>query len=295
MLNLLKSDVYRLVHGKMLWIGAAIVVVVALAAAGMAWWITTPQFADMVNASIGQPDGAGMTVSGGEPPAPLNQAVMDNFTHTVDQVLVGSGALTVLVSVLAGRVALDDFSTRFVQSVFTVRRSRWDYYAEKLLLAAMLAAAFVLLADTAVAAAFALFGFSYDVVQPIGEIALWTVLVWLVTTAFTWLSCVVAWLSRSKGVLDAWAVLVSTTFLGSMVQFLCTTFGIGVPLLEILPNFLLSNCVVVLSTQGLGLVDSCPLLLAPDVGIAGWVSIVSALWLVAAAAVTFVACRRKDA
>ncbi|NHM15101.1 hypothetical protein GMI69_00210 [Eggerthellaceae bacterium zg-887] len=295
MLNLLKSDVYRLVHGKKLWVGAAVVVVMALAVAGMAWWIATPQFADMVNASIGQPDGADLAVSGDEPAAPLNEAVMDNFTHTVDQVLVGTGILTVLVSVLAGRVVLDDFSSRFVQSVFTVRRSRWDYYAEKLLLAAMLAAAFTLLADGAVAAAFALFGFSYDVVQPIGEIALWTVLVWLVTTAFTWLSCVVAWLTRSKGALDAWAVLVSTTFLGSMVQFLCTTFGVGVPLLENLPNFLLSNCVVLLSTQGLGLVETYPLLLAPSVGIAGWVSIVSALWLVAAAAVTFVACRRKDA
>ena len=35
MLNLLKSDLYRLVHGKMLWVGLAALLAVVVGAAGI--------------------------------------------------------------------------------------------------------------------------------------------------------------------------------------------------------------------------------------------------------------------
>ena len=49
MLNLLKSDLYRLVHGKMLWVGLAALLAVVVGAAGLIWFATTPLFAEMVN------------------------------------------------------------------------------------------------------------------------------------------------------------------------------------------------------------------------------------------------------
>ena len=49
MFNLLKSDVYRLVHGKMLWVGLAFLALVVVGAAGLVWFATTPEFAQMVN------------------------------------------------------------------------------------------------------------------------------------------------------------------------------------------------------------------------------------------------------
>lgn len=48
MFNLLKSDIYRLVHGKMLWMGLALTAFFVAAVAGLVWFATTPQFAQMV-------------------------------------------------------------------------------------------------------------------------------------------------------------------------------------------------------------------------------------------------------
>ena len=44
MLNLLKSDLYRLAHGKMIWICSAIVACAMLLNIGMSWLITTDAF-----------------------------------------------------------------------------------------------------------------------------------------------------------------------------------------------------------------------------------------------------------
>ena len=38
MFNLLKSDIYRLVHGKMLWVAAIVLVALSVLAAGMMHW-----------------------------------------------------------------------------------------------------------------------------------------------------------------------------------------------------------------------------------------------------------------
>ena len=44
MFNLLKSDIYRLVHGKMLWVAAIVLVALAVLAAGMMLWVSSPEF-----------------------------------------------------------------------------------------------------------------------------------------------------------------------------------------------------------------------------------------------------------
>ena len=68
MFNLLKGDVYRLVHGKMLWVAA--IVLVALSA--LAAWVSSPEFLRMtatsfemtVNVSDGATGGAGVLGEG---------------------------------------------------------------------------------------------------------------------------------------------------------------------------------------------------------------------------------------
>ena len=42
MFNLLKSDIYRLVHGKMLWVAAIVLVALSVLAAGMMHWVSSP-------------------------------------------------------------------------------------------------------------------------------------------------------------------------------------------------------------------------------------------------------------
>lgn len=44
MFNLLKSDIYRLVHGKMFWVAAIVLVALSALAAGMMHWVSSPEF-----------------------------------------------------------------------------------------------------------------------------------------------------------------------------------------------------------------------------------------------------------
>lgn len=47
MFNLLKSDIYRLVHGKMFWVAAIVLVALSVLAAGMMHWVSSPEFLRM--------------------------------------------------------------------------------------------------------------------------------------------------------------------------------------------------------------------------------------------------------
>ena len=72
MFNLLKSDIYRLVHGKMLWVAAIVLVALSALAAGMMHWVSSPEFLRMtatsfemtVNVSDGVTGGAGVLGEG---------------------------------------------------------------------------------------------------------------------------------------------------------------------------------------------------------------------------------------
>lgn len=72
MFNLLKSDVYRLVHGKMFWVAAIVLVALSALAAGMMHWVSSPEFLRMtatsfemtVNVSDGVTGGAGVLGEG---------------------------------------------------------------------------------------------------------------------------------------------------------------------------------------------------------------------------------------
>ena len=52
MFNLLKSDIYRLVHGKMLWVAAIVLVALSVLAAGMMHWVSSPEFLRMTATSF---------------------------------------------------------------------------------------------------------------------------------------------------------------------------------------------------------------------------------------------------
>lgn len=52
MFNLLKSDLYRLAHGKMLWVVAAVLVGLSVLAAAMMHWVSSPEFLHMAATSF---------------------------------------------------------------------------------------------------------------------------------------------------------------------------------------------------------------------------------------------------
>ncbi|MFR8147757.1 MAG: hypothetical protein ACLU8U_04825, partial [Adlercreutzia equolifaciens] len=65
MFNLLKSDIYRLVHGKMLWVAAIVLVALSALAAGMMHWVSSPEFLRMTATSFEMTVSAGDGVTGG--------------------------------------------------------------------------------------------------------------------------------------------------------------------------------------------------------------------------------------
>lgn len=65
MFNLLKSDIYRLVHGKMLWVAAIVLVALSALAAGMMHWVSSPEFLRMTATSFEMTVNVGDGVTGG--------------------------------------------------------------------------------------------------------------------------------------------------------------------------------------------------------------------------------------
>ena len=182
MLNLLKSDLYRLVHGKMLWVGLAALLAVVVGAAGLIWFATTPLFAEMVNeqaannqaaANAGStwnmqlttPNNADLDAAEVEA---LNEKVINSRTYSYGSTFM-VGFLGLIVSVLAALIAASDFDSGFAKSVLAGRRSRLPYFGEKLLLIALVCGAFLLVAMVASDAAYLLLGFSYEHAETVGE------------------------------------------------------------------------------------------------------------------------------
>ncbi len=143
MLNLLKSDLYRLVHGKMLWVGLAALLAVVVGAAGLIWFATTPLFAEMVNeqaannqaaANAGStwnmqlttPNNADLDAAEVEA---LNEKVINSRTYSYGSTFM-VGFLGLIVSVLAALIAASDFDSGFAKSVLAGRRSRLPYFGE---------------------------------------------------------------------------------------------------------------------------------------------------------------------
>ena len=52
MFNLLKSDMYRLVHGKMLWVVTAIVVAASVLVVAMMHAVSSPEFLSMTASAV---------------------------------------------------------------------------------------------------------------------------------------------------------------------------------------------------------------------------------------------------
>ncbi len=81
MFNLMKSDMYRLVHGKMLWVVTAIVVAVSVLVVAMMHVVSSPEFLSMTASAVdmtvtaGEDEGARGAASGDETEGPAAASV----------------------------------------------------------------------------------------------------------------------------------------------------------------------------------------------------------------------------
>ena len=302
MFNLLKSDVYRLVHGKMLWVGLAFLALVVVGAAGLVWFATTPEFAQMVNEQAqeeARQSGATVTLTtpnsadlDAEEVQALNEKVIGSRTYSYGNTFM-VGFLGLILAVLAALLASSDFDTGFAKNVLAGRGDRRAYFAEKLVLIAVLCGVFLLAGMLLSDAVYAVLGFSYERTETVGEYWSWAVLSWLVLTAYAFLGALIAWATRSKTVGVVFAALVPTGFLESMVLGAAAVLAPAMPLVGDAVQWLPLSVQQRLAAGGTGLFG------AGASAVAGLPAAAQALIVFGAiaavcAALSLTACRKRD-
>lgn len=155
---------------------------------------------------------------------------------------VSGGALAMVVSLVTALFLAQDFSMRFARNLVMDRRGRVRYYGEKLVLVGLLAAFYLAVAALAGAASFAAAGFTYAAASPLGDLALFLGLAWLLAFAYGCTTAVIVWATRSAGAGVAWALVVSSGIAGSLLGQVLLLLGRGVPWIGALEPWMLASC-----------------------------------------------------
>lgn len=378
MFNLLKSDIYRLVHGKMLWVAAIVLVALSVLAAGMMHWVSSPEFLRMTATSfemtvnvgdgatgaadvLGEGDAAAANASAeaaaaagasgrglsldeldtlgaaeaagsaeseedsvrddetasdsafasselwdlvADNPEALSDADFEGVSRDMrtlaspadmlGDMAVSGGALAMVVSLVTALFLAQDFSMRFARNLVMDRRGRVRYYGEKLVLVGLLAAFYLAVAALAGAASFAAAGFTYAAASPLGDLALFLGLAWLLAFAYGCTTAVIVWASRSAGAGVAWALMVSSGIAGSLLGQVLLLLGRGVPWIGALEPWMLASCMQNVGNHASTLLATpaaAPLTMAP---LAVQVLIVGTAAVALCAALTFGPLRKRD-
>ena len=326
MLNLLKPDPYRLIHGKALWVMTVVLVACMAFAAGMLHWVTQPDFlafyaqAEMMTVDEVQSElvpreeaeenfavtvqGPGVRVRADGfrevPTADDFQDVsaemrqFDSLTGLFGSGFVSGGFLAVTASLLVALFFSADFETRFIRNLTMTRRGRFAYYGEKLLLASLVSLWFLVVLASSCAASFALAGVSYRADEAVGGLLLWMLLVWLSATVYAWATALVVWITRSKAAGIAEAIVVSSAMFGALLAQALTYFGRILPWVDVLPAWLPSGALNMLAPGAAQLAVPGGALGFAGVPVGVSVVVVLLIWLAVCAALTFAVCRRRD-
>lgn len=206
MLNLLKSDLYRLVHGKMLWVLIAVMAIGAAFVVAMSWFVSTDTFREMAmqSASSGGQGGTGISVgvqsSGGADITAIDTidaTTVPGLTYVAGGTIVGGGFIVLLHGLFTALFLSSDVSTGFLKGVLAARRNRMAYYLEKLLVIELVALAFVVVGVATCAIGTTVAGFTFTDPDSIGILLAWMALSWLIACAYACIVALITWITRS--------------------------------------------------------------------------------------------------
>ncbi len=305
MLNLLKSDLYRLARSRFFWALVAITIIVCFAVAAMIAWVASPEFSHVVSqAAYEQADGQMSPAERAEMEAEMQEEmdaaalpdgkVMLSLTHTWAQTFLSGGFLSLIGALVITQFLLADFEGGFVKNVPMGRAGRRAYYGEKLLFAALLQAIFLALCTLTTTIGFAVYGFTYQGDDTPTQIALWLALGWLFSCVYAFIGCCVAWLTRSNWGTTTVVVLICSGLVGSIVLMLCDSFAPAMPWLGQVHAWLPSGMGELLGSGAATLLVSDPTLMPAWMLPAWHILLVEGLFISACIAVVFAVCRRKD-
>ena len=158
----------------------------------------------------------------------------------------------------------------------------------------LLAAFYLAVAALAGAASFAAAGFTYAAASPLGDLALFLGLAWLLAFAYGCTTAVIVWATRSAGAGVAWALVVSSGIAGSLLGQVLLLLGRGVPWIGALEPWTLASCMQNVGNHASTLLATpaaAPLTMAP---LAVQVLIVGTAAVALCAALTFGPLRKRD-
>ena len=197
MIALLRSDAYRVLHGRWLWVFAAAVAFLTIVPALLMRWTG------------------------------MGPAAFDTLTGSA----LSLGGVEVLVAVMAAIVCCDRTDLGFSRSVLSSlsARARRVWFAEKCVFSLLLTAAVILFAFVLGLLGWALSGVPVLALEPAGQVAAWLGCVWLCSAPYVALTVLVAHLTRAEGVTVGFAALAAAGLLeaGLLVglDLLCVLAG----------------------------------------------------------------------
>ena len=207
MANILRMDLYRLVHGKSLWIFLAVITVLAVISAATMAYITDPAFVQSMQAASasGAPTGVHIGFSNGSGPsaddlAETNALVAQLVQGMTPEALVGNvflggGGLSCLFVVFLAIFLAAEFESGFSKNVFTVQPSCLAFLGARIVEILVLAALFTVMIVAATLATAAVTGLELAS-SPLPDFALWGVLVAVVAAGFGMLTALAVWATR---------------------------------------------------------------------------------------------------
>ena len=175
MIALLRSDAYRVLHSRWIWVVAAIVTFLTLAPALLMRWTH------------------------------MGPVAFDNLTGSA----LSLGGCEILVSVMAAIVCCDRTDLGFSRSLLSSLspRARRVWFAEKCIFSVLLAAVTLLFALALGLLALPITGAPILAPEPAWQVAAWFGCNWLVGSTYAALTVLVAHLTRNETVTTVFAVL----------------------------------------------------------------------------------------
>ena len=300
MFNLLRADLYRLIHARYFWVITAIAIAALVSIALFLNWTASPEFARTANHSIAQGEQASISeVDNGalgesDEIAPLNSKIMSSFTYDCGQMFFHSSLVGILGSLLAAFLILSDFKKGYIKNLPLDNRGRRNYFVEKLIMIALLQAYLLAVCALTSLLSFLALGFSFETIEPLGAVALWLFLAWLYSTAMAYLVSCIAWSSRSEAVSSMVVLILSSGILGVIVLQIIGALVNIFPVLGQIPQFLLASVRIELNNGASDLWNVCTgeaFLMMP---IWAHVLIICIAFSLIAAIISWVLCRKRD-
>ena len=223
MLRQLRSDLYRLRHGKLIWVMAAILCLLSVLNAVVMWLAESQVLEQLLDTG-----GVGGLIA-----SQLSQNL--DLAQMLGQMVVSNGLMLMLLLVTSALLAVSDFDTGYAKGMLAARRSRWVYFTEKMLLLVTTALIAIVDFDTGYAkgmlaarrsrwvffteklllialvdlfliavgcvsyiVAMLVAGFGFAEIGSKTLFARWLALIWLALIAYSFFVAFLTWITRSK-------------------------------------------------------------------------------------------------